>query len=181
MTFNKTFLTAALVTLGGFAAMSANATGTEKSTFGVTVEIDSVCTVDASGGAIDFSKLNAAATADATIVAGGNILVTCSKNAPYVINLKSGHNSTNTSGAGIMKHSTSVAPEDVMTYQLYSIADGSKTWGGDGTLLSTGTAVSSSGSGLSIANEHPVFAKLTGTADVKLGEYSDIVTASVIY
>lgn len=181
MLFKKSVMTAAVFAVGSFAVMSANAAGTETSTFDMTVEIDSVCTVDASGGAIDFSKLDAAATADATIVAGGNILVTCSKNAPYVINLKSGNNITNNSGAGIMKHSTSTALEDVMTYQLYSIADGSKTWGSDGTLVSTGTAVSSSGSGLSTSNPHPVFAKLTGTADVKLGVYSDIVTASVTY
>ena len=48
MTFNKNLLTVTLVAIGGFAAISsANAAGTTDSSFGVTMEVESICTIDA--------------------------------------------------------------------------------------------------------------------------------------
>jgi spore coat protein U-like protein len=187
MTFNKNLLTATLLTVAGLTAVSsANAAGTETGTFGVTMTVNSVCSVDASGGAISFDTLDAGTLAADVGTAGvatstGTIDVTCSLNAPYVVNLKSGNDETaSTSGAGQMNH----AEGDKVTYQLYSaVAAGvGDEWGSNGTLSDAGTAVTGTGAGLSEgATTHQVFARLTSSTDVQLGEYSDIVTATVIY
>lgn len=188
MTFNKKLLAATLFTAGGFAAISsANAAGTQTSTFAVTMEVNSVCSVDAGGGAIDFGTLDAGTLAADVGTAGvvtstGTIDVTCSLNAPYIVNLKSGNDETaSTTGAGQMNHATGT---DKVTYQLYSaVAAGvDDQWGNDGTLSADGNGVSGTGAGLSgSATTHQVFAKLTGSTDVQLGSYSDTVTATVIY
>lgn len=187
MTFNKTLQTATLLALGGFAAMSANAAGTKTSTFAVTMEVNSVCNVDAGGGAIDFGTLDAGTLAADVGTAGvvtstGTIDVTCSLNAPYIVNLKSGNDLTaSTSGAGQMNHTTG---SDKVTYQLYSAvtAGVGDEWGNEGVLGTAGNGVAETGAGLSApATTHQVFAKLTGSTDVQLGSYSDTVTATVIY
>lgn len=185
MQFKKSLMTATMLTLGGFAAMSANAAGTETSTFGVTMQIDSVCSVNASGGAINFGKhdagtLEASVGTVGVVTSTGTIDVTCSLNSPYIVNLKSTNDLTSsTSGAGQMNH----ADGDKVTYQLYSVAkaEAGDEWGSDGTLLAKGTGVSGIGAGLSTAKTHQVFAKLTSTTDVKLGNYTDTVTATVTY
>jgi spore coat protein U-like protein len=185
MQFNKTLLAATLLTAGGFAAIaSANAAGTETSTFGVTMEVNSVCSVDASGGAIDFGKNDAGTTAATVgvVTSTGTIDVTCSLNAPYIVNLKSANDLTSsTTGAGQMNHASGT---DKVTYQLYSEATAAagEEWGSDGTLIDAGTGVTGTGAGLTVeATTHQVFAKLTSTTDVQLGDYSDTITASVIY
>lgn len=187
MTFNKTLQTATLLALGGFAAMSANAAGTQTSTFAVTMEVNSVCSVDAAGGAIDFGTLDAGTLAADVGTAGvvtstGTIDVTCSLNAPYIVNLKSGNDETaSTTGAGQMNHATGT---DKVTYQLYSEAAAAigDEWGNDGTLSAAGSGVTGTGAGLgAAATTHSVFAKLTSSTDVQLGSYSDTVTATVIY
>lgn len=181
MQFNKTLLTAALLTVGGFTAISANAAGTtEASDFDVTMTVESVCSVDATGADIAFGSQDAG-TPEATVgveTSGATINVLCSKGAPYIVNLTP-NNVSSTTGAGTM---TSVGTTDTITYELYSDLGATVPWGNTGTLSALGNGVSGTGAGLTVAaTTHSVYAKLTSTTDVKLGSYSDTVSATVTY
>ena len=182
MTFNKTLLTATMLTLGGFAAISASASGTQESTFGITTKITSVCTINASGAAITFTDIAAGTALAAENISnktGGDITVMCSKGAPYVINLKTAGNSASTIGEGLMTGTLG----DTIEYKLHSDALGSKAWGNKGTLADDklGNGVYGTGTGVSTAITHPVYATITGSTDVKQDTYTDTITATVIY
>ncbi len=181
MQFKKSLMTATLLAVGGFAAMSsANAAGTAEDSFDVKLKIDSVCTVVASGAVIDFASQDAGVLEDTVgiVTSSSTINVNCSLNAPYVVSLAS-LNVPGTTGTGTMNG----PGDDVITYQLYSDALGANVWGNDGVLSGAiGNSVSGTGEGLSTAaTTHQVYAKLTSTTDIQLGDYSDTVTASVIY
>lgn len=182
MTFNKTLLTAALVTVGGFAVMSANAA--VSSTFGITTTITSVCTVEAGAAAITFTDIAAGtALADGAISnkkSAGDILVKCSNGAPYIINLATAGNSTSTTGEGKMTGALLTAPDSI-TYQLYSDPAGANVWGNTGVIGTVGNGVSGTGKGVSTAIPHSVYASIIGSTDVKKDTYTDTITASVIY
>lgn len=182
MTFNKKLLAATLLTAGGFAAISsANAAGTTApSNFDVTMKVESVCSVDATGADIGFGSQDAGTTATTVGVktSASTINVICSKGAPYIVNLTP-QNVTSTVGTGTLK---SVGTTDTVTYQLYSDLQAMTPWGNTGILSALGNGVSGTGAGLSVgATTHFVYAKLTSTTDVKLGDYSDTVSALVTY
>ncbi|WP_201525922.1 spore coat protein U domain-containing protein [Psychrobacter frigidicola] len=184
MTFNKTLLTAALLTVGGFTAISsANAAGTETSDFGISTTITSVCSIDAAAAAISFSDI-AAGTAleDGSISnqkSAGDISVMCSNGAPYVINLTTLGNSDSTTGEGVMIGTGD--NEDSITYQLNSTLAGDTVWGSTGELGTVGNGVAGTGEGVATPITHSVFATITGITDVKEDTYSDTITASVTY
>lgn len=183
MTFNKTLLTATLLTLGGFAAMSGANAAQVTSTFGVTTNIVPVCTVDAAGAAITFTDVAAGtAVADGSITkkkSAGDIKVMCSKGAPYVINLSTAGNSSSTTGGGVLKGTA--LNNDTITYQLYSDVAGANVWGNTGTTALVGNGVSGTGTGVSTELTHSVYASITGSTDVKEDTYTDTITATVLY
>lgn len=155
---------------------------TRPSTFGVSLKLTATCSVDASKATIAFEDQSATTLGDNRIAASeGNIEVLCSKDAPYVINLSS-ENFSSSNGEGEMIHKD--VPANKVKYQLYSDLNGTANWGNDGLLGAgnIGTGVSGIGGGLSaIAKPHKVYARIIGTTDVLLGEYSDTVTASIVY
>lgn len=178
MQLNKNLLKATLLTAAGFAAVSANASGTEQSEFNITTTVTSVCQVEASAAAISFTDI-AAGTLGTDIAnkkSSGDISVMCSTDAPYVINLSTAGNSASTTGEGLMIGTKG----DTITYQLNSDAEG-KVWGNTGTLAAAGNSVTGIGTGVSTAILHSVYATITGSTDVKQDTYTDTITASVIY
>ncbi|SJN29943.1 MULTISPECIES: spore coat protein U domain-containing protein [Psychrobacter] len=180
MQFNKTLMTAALLTIGGFAAISANASGKKESEFTITTTITSVCEVNASAAAISFTDV-AAGTLGTDIAnkkSAGDISVKCSNDAPYVINLSSKGNSTSTTGEGLMTGTLG----DTITYQLNSDADGT-VWGNTGALGADaeGNGIAGTGKGVTTPLTHSVYATITGSTDVKQDTYTDTIVASVIY
>lgn len=178
MNIQKSLLTATLLTLGGFAAMTgANASGTQESTFKIETKITSVCTIDASGAAITLTDIAADTAALDTSISnktGGDIKVNCSKSTPYTINLKTAGNLTSTTGEGVMK-GTGEKP-DTITYKLFSDSTGTAVWGN-----TEDNAVKGTGTGLSTQFSHPVYASITGSTDVKQDTYTDTITATVTY
>lgn len=179
MKFNKNLLTIALLTATGFAAVS-SANAADSSEFTVTTTITSVCDVNASAAAISFTDVAAGTTGEeiGNQQAAGNILVTCSNDAPYVVNLSTAGNSASTTGEGVMTGTLG----DTIAYQLSSNTDG-KVWGSTGALGAdaAGNGVAGIGIGVSTAISHPVFAKITSTTDVKQDTYIDTITASIVY
>lgn len=182
MTFNRTLLTATMLTLGGFAAMSANAAGEAKGSFNVTTTIVSACTVAAAPSAqnIAFGEiasgtaLNTASIKDKTSATALSVM--CSTGAPYIINLSSLNNENSTDGIGKMN-----GPDgNFIEYKLFSDTE-STVWGGTGTLSNVGNGVSGTGEGVTQAKNHPVYATMSSTTDVKVGNYTDTVNVSVLY
>jgi len=179
MQFKKSLMTATLVTLGGFAAMSsANAAGTQAGSFNVNMTVVSACTLSAAPLTQDitFGEVAAGGTATANQTNATALSVMCSTGAPYVVKLTPSNSDAN--GAGVM---TGPAPTDLITYQLHSDLEGT-VWGSTGILNGeAGNSVSSVGEGMTAAIEHPVYASVTGSTDVTVGNYTDLVSVSVVY
>lgn len=184
MSFQKSLLTATLLAAASLTAVSnANSAGTATGSFKVNLKIDSVCnaaiTNDAAG--INFGSVNAG-TAEATVGVKSSataVVVKCSKNAPYIVNLTPASNAgASTTGAGTMAGQGT----DTINYQLYSNAAATTVWGNTGTLALIGNGVSGTGTGLlATPNTHTVYSKLTSTTDIQLGDYSDTVKVAVTY
>ncbi|SLJ85845.1 spore coat U domain-containing protein [Psychrobacter sp. DAB_AL43B] len=179
MLFQKSLLTATLLA----AAVSANAAGTANGSFKVNLKIDSVCSAEVTNDAngVNFGTV-LAGTSEATVGIKSSataVVVKCSKNAPYIVNLTPLSNAgANTTGAGTMAGPGT----DTINYQLYSNAGATTVWGNTGTLAVVGNGVSGTGTGLlAIPNTHTVYSKLTSTTDIQLGNYSDTVKVSVTY
>lgn len=183
MQFKKSLMTSMLFAVSGLVAISsANAAGTATGEFNVKLNITSVCSVKATSGAqdIDFGSHAAGTTATEVGVAKSStdIAVTCSKNAPYIVNLTPV--STNSEeGAGTM---SGLRTDDTISYQLYSDPAATNVWGNRGVLGTENNGVAGVGAGLTVApTTHTVYANLTSTTDIQLGDYSDTVNVAVTY
>ncbi len=179
MQLKKHLMTSALVATTILAGFSAANAATADGTFDVKLTITSFCSVDSSSGVQDINfgsyTANTGPTGITEQSSASNISVTCSKDAPYVVNLTPSNN--NASGAGAMTGPGS----DTISYQLSKTAGGS-AWGNNGTLSAEGDGVSGTGAGLSAAADtYTVYAKVTSTTDVEPGDYSDTVAVSVLY
>jgi spore coat protein U-like protein len=178
MQFKKSLLTATLLTVAGLTAVS-SANAADSDTFTVTTKIDASCTVDAAGANIAFGSIAAnIAAADGTITnkeSAAGINVTCSKGAPYVIKLTAAGNNTSTAAEGKMVGTN--GNTDTITYQLNSMTDTViAAWGS-----LDANDVAGTGTGLSTAVPHLVYASITGSTDVKEDTYTDTITAAITY
>src|SRR5262245_55791141 len=122
MLIKKTLIaTAALA--AGMAAMTAEGASTATTTFQVKLTIQTSCTVAKTGdlnlGTHDGWETNLGTNAS-------TFTVTCSKNTPYYIGLKSQATTADNNGAGAMKGTGS--NNDTVAYTLYQDA-ASTVWG----------------------------------------------------
>ena len=180
MTFNKQLLATILLTAGGFATISSANADSKTSTFGVETTIDASCTIDATAANIGFATIAAGTALQDTsitdIESSAGILVKCSKDAPYIINLKAASNPEGTDGKGTMK-GVITDNTDTINYQLNSNIEGVVSpWGN----LET-NGVTGKGGGVSTPISHLVYATIETTTDVKEDTYKDTITASITY
>lgn len=162
MKFNKNILTAALFTVGGFAAVSANAVTTD--TFNISLEVASVCDITA-GSAVDIDL----GTADNTVKIGTNAIeVFCSTGTDYQLALTPGNGATD--GLGVL-----TGPGGEIEYQLTQ--EGGEVWG---NIADTNT-LEATGIGAYTANSHGVTVTTISTTDLAVGNYADIVTIDLTF
>ncbi|WP_180078786.1 MULTISPECIES: spore coat U domain-containing protein [unclassified Acinetobacter] len=157
--YMKNFITTALLLSSGvFIAGQTNAsTKAADTTFQVKIEVVSTCAISATD--IDFDKVNSGiAATDKT----GNLNVTCTSQTPYSVGLSS---------SGKMTHTTD--PTSSIAYQLFKASSDTAEWDNDNNRYSA----TGSGSVQTI----PVVAKLSGSTNVRAGNYADTVTATVTY
>ncbi|WP_313391049.1 spore coat U domain-containing protein [Acinetobacter sp.] len=155
----KNLITTALLASSGlFIAGQTNAsTKAADATFQVKIEVVSTCAISATD--IDFGKVDSGITAtDKT----GNLNVTCTSQTPYSVGLSS---------SGKMTHTTD--PTSSITYKLFKASSDTAEWDNDNNQYSA------TGSG--IVQTIPVVAKLSGSTNVRAGNYADTVTATVTY
>ncbi|OTG80323.1 spore coat U domain-containing protein [Acinetobacter sp. ANC 4648] len=152
----KNFITAALLASSGlFVVSHANAAATAN--FQVKVEVLSTCAINATD--INFGSVNSGVAAtDKT----GTLNVTCTSQTPYSVGL---------SGSGKMTHATDSTSS--VAYQLFKASTDTAQWNNDNNKYSA----TGSGSVQAI----PVVAKISGSTNVRAGNYADTVTATVTY
>lgn len=170
MQFKKSLMTATLVTIGGFAAMS-SANADDTGSFNVNMTVKANCIVTAAPGDQDvaFGEVDAITTAT-TASSSAPIQVACSDTTVYQLALTPGNSTT--AGAGIM---TDTVSNDTIDYQL-SASSAGPAWGSeDGSNTQTGT-----GTGLANTNDFTVYATASNT-NVTPGTYSDLVNVTMIY
>ena len=155
--YMKNFITTALLLSSGvFIAGQTNAS-TKDATFKVKIEVVSTCAISATD--IDFGEVNSGmAATDKT----GTLNVTCTSQTPYSVGLSS---------SGKMTHTTD--PTSSIAYKLFKASSDTAEWDNDNNQYS------STGSG--IVQTIPVVAKLSGSTNVRAGNYADTVTATVTY
>lgn len=159
--YMKNLITATLlVTTGLFAAGQAFAADSGKNAtanFQVKIQVLSTCAITATD--IDFGLVNSNTTvAEKT----GALSVTCTNQTPYSVGLK---------GSGKMTHET----DDTATiaYELFQKAGDSAQWDNNNHQYSA--------SGTGAVQTIPVIAKVSGSTNVRAGNYADTVTATVTY
>ncbi|MGP5201881.1 Csu type fimbrial protein [Psychrobacter aquimaris] len=167
MQFKKSLMTATMLTLGGFAAMSANAESPTTDTFDVTMTVASNCTVVA-GDTISLGTVDAGVT---PAIGMSTLNVACSTGTPYTISMLP--SATNSAGLGTMKGT--LLNEDTIEYQMTSDSAGETPW--------TDDSQGGTGAGMGTNIPHEVYAKVTATnlAIVKPDVYTETVTVSVAY
>lgn len=171
MTFNKTLQTATLLALGGFAAMSANAVSPATSSFGVSMEVDSICTVNAPPTDVVFAKTEAG-KATTAVNATTNLILNCSKGAIATIGLTP-ESSGLEDGTGYMLGG--VGSLEKVHYKLTSDSAGDTAWG------TTTTVSTAAFADYATAISTPIYLTVTSDADVTPGSYSDTIDISVTY
>lgn len=141
--------------------------------FQVLIDIDASCDV-VSTDDVDFTN---AAAAPGTVTADGQVVVQCTRNTAYDIQLDGGQHSGNDINARKMQHTNGV---DTIAYQLYQTAGGA-VWGQtDGTDTVTGTGAGF-GTGAPYDQAHTVHAVATLVGTELAGSYADTVKATVTF
>jgi spore coat protein U-like protein len=154
----KNFITTALLLSSGvFITGQTNAsTKAADATFKVKIEVVSTCAISATD--IDFGQVNSGmAATDKT----GTLNVTCTSQTPYSVGLSGSGKMTNTADS-----------DSSVAYQLFE-ASSDTAWDNKDNLYSA------TGSGT--VQAIPVVAKLSGSTNVRAGNYADTVTATVTY
>ncbi len=170
MQFNKTLLTAALLTVTGFAAISSANAATDTATMGVQATVTEICDVVA-GSDIDLGSIVAGATGTTGETATA-IRVNCSNLTPYNLGLST---LTGDVGTGVMLGGNEGLEQ--IPYQMFSDSGNTTSWGatvGTNTVTGTGDGM------LTTPKEHMLYITASET-DVSASTYNDIITVTVTY
>ncbi|MEK6199944.1 MAG: spore coat U domain-containing protein [Psychrobacter sp.] len=172
MQFNKSLMTATLVTIGGFAAISsANAESPTTSSFGVSMDVESICTVDTAPLDVVLAATEAG-KATTAVTATTDLILNCSKGSVAVIGLTPG--STNSlDGTGTMLGGELGAEK--VAYKLTSGSASGTAWG------TTDTVSTAPFADYATAISTPIYLTVTDAADVTPGAYADTINVSVAY
>lgn len=171
MQFKKSLMTATLLTIGGFAAMSSANAGETTSEFGVSMEVDSICTVDAPPAAVVLAKTEAG-KATTAVTATTALVLNCSKGSVATIGLTP-VSTGSLDGTGTLLGGLETLEE--VAYKLTSGSAGGTAWG------TTDTISTAEFANYATAISTPIYLTVTDNADVTPGTYSDTVNISVAY
>jgi len=171
MQFKKSLMTATLLTIGGLAAMSSANAGETTSSFGVSMEVESLCTVNAAPVAVVLAA-TAAGTASTDVTAETALILNCSKGSIATIGLTPA-STTSLDGTGKLKGG--LLGEELVAYKLTSVSAAGDAWG---TTTPVKTAAFEN---YATAISTPIFLTVTDAADVTPGSYADTINISVAY
>ncbi|WP_296244535.1 MULTISPECIES: spore coat protein U domain-containing protein [unclassified Psychrobacter] len=170
MNIQKSLLTATLLILGGFAAMTANAAENPVTgEFQVSVEVQSVCNIKTAGDITLDAVKAGLASEEATKTA--TLTLNCSEGAVPVISLTP--SSASIDGTGVM---TGGVSKQEVKYRLTSGSAAGTVWGSGDNAVTLAAAKN-----YATAIDTTIYATVTDTADVKPDTYSDTINVSVAY
>ena len=165
-------MTATLLTVGSFAAISsANAASPTSSSFGVSMNVESICTIDAAPVAVVLAATEAG-KATTAVTATTDLILNCSKDSVAVIGLTPA-STTSLDGTGTLLGGDLGAEE--VAYKLTSGSASGTAWG------TTNTVSTAAFADYATAITTPIYLTVTSDADVKPGSYSDTINISVAY
>lgn len=161
--FNKLAFVATVALVTG-TGISAQAAGTQSATMSLSTEVVANCTISADTLTVSgYDPIVAHKTAH--FEQKSNVNVTCTNGSPVTITLNDGQNDGRQLKSGTDKY---------LDYELYSNETRTAVWGN--TAL---TGVKTTGTGL--AEEVPVYMRVTAGQNVPAGTYTDVVTAVVTF
>lgn len=170
MQFKKSVMTVTLVTISGFAAMfSANAASPATSSFGVSMEVESICTIDAAPVDVVIAATEAGKATEA-VTAETALILNCSKGSVATIGLTP-ESTTSLDGTGTLLGGDS----EKVAYKLTSGSASGTAWG------TTETVSTKAFENYATAISTPIYLTVTDDADVTPGTYSDTINISVSY
>ena len=179
MQFNKSLMTATLVTIGGFAAMSSvNAAPSAApnpaiSSFKVNLTVNPICTVKASPADVELGNIDAG-QATSTVTSQTALVLNCSTGAIANIGLTPASTSSADGTGNLLGGKDSL---ETIAYKLTSVsAEGTSWGGGEGNTVATAAALKYA-TDISTA----IFVTVTDDADVTPDAYTDTVNVSVVY
>ena len=166
--FRNALVLAALGASAGL-ALSGPLSGLSQSTnIGVSASVASNCLVSTASGGLKFGIYDP--LVDADNVTSTTFKVKCSKNAGYTVGLSAG------GGAAENARKMALTGELPMNYAIYSDDQMQNNWG------ATVNAATGIGSGLNTENTVYIYGKIPKKQyDVGVGNYTDIVTATISY
>lgn len=160
--FNKLAFVATVALVTG-TGISAQAAGTQSATMSLSTEVVANCTISADTLTVSgYDPIVAHKTAH--FDQKSNVNVTCTNGSPVTITLNNGQNDGRQLKFGTDKY---------LDYELYSNDTRTAVWG------NTDTGVETTGTGL--AQEFPVYMRVTAGQNVPAGTYTDVVTAVVTF
>lgn len=172
MQFKKSLITATLVTLSGFAAISANAADNPvTSSFGVSMDVEPICTIDAAPTDIVLTA-TAAGKATEAVTAQTDLTLNCSKGTVATIGLTPA-STNNFDGTGTLLGGDLGAEK--VAYKLTSGSASGTAWG------TTDTVSTAAFEKYATAITTPIYLTVTDAADVTPGAYTDTINISVAY
>lgn len=178
MQFSKSLMNATLFTAAGLLSIaSANAaeaeSGTVTSSFGVSMDVESICTVKSQPSDVNFGQIQAG-KATTAIKGSTTLTLNCSKGDDAKISLKTASNPDGIDGTGTMLGGDGNAEK--VGYKLTTDAAGETAWGTGDNAFTTAVATNYE---TDIATT--IYLTVTDAADVTPGNYKDTVNISVAY
>ena len=176
MKFNKSLLTAALLTAGSLTVANAAPITTDQ--FDVLLTVDEVCAV-VTGATADISLGNIAAgeaqLTPGSVTGSTTITTNCSVGSAAIIAL------TPVSTSGTTGLGNLIGPNaEKVAYKLTSVTGGTggTAWG---NIIGTNTVTTAPAANYATGIATTVYATVTDTADVTPGAYKDTVNVSVTF
>ncbi|ANY16536.1 spore coat U domain-containing protein [Bordetella pseudohinzii] len=146
-------------------------TQTGDTTFQVRITIQGTCLI-VSATDIDFGTHPAAANFDVDQI--GTIQVQCTKDLPFTLGLDGGTTSGDPTARAMLHSSSSIT----IPYRLSHDAGRTQNWGNDSTSWYSGIGL---GMGAEYTIPLTVYARTTMAGNEPVGNYLDIITATITY
>ncbi|WP_426701651.1 Csu type fimbrial protein [Rhodanobacter sp. Col0626] len=171
---SKSALSIAMILAIGTMTGTAQAASPQSSSLAVSATVTANCTIDASAG-LSFGEYDTIGANLADALSGeGSISTTCTNGFTAKVTLGEGLNADTASTGEIPLRRMLSGTDDYLSYQLCSDSNCGTVWGN-----TSDTGVDVVGTGAPVST--PVYGSIAGGQNVKVGNYSDTVLATVTF
>lgn len=162
-----------LITVATVALRSGAFAATATTTFTVTANVVSSCTISAANLAFgNYDPI--VANASTALNVSSTVTVACTKGDVVTVGLNAGLNGANASGTTRAMSSGGATPS-YLSYEIYKNAGMSTVWGNAGAALYTYTSAGKAATAI------PDFGQIPAGEDQPIASYTDTITATVTF